>query len=767
MKHLSAIVIILITLAACTHRSEKTARWISAADPHANDTSTWVAFRTDFDVDKVPAEAIARIAADSKYWLWLNGEVVVREGGLKRGPNPNDTYYDAVDIAPYLKEGQNKMAVLLWYFGKDGFSHKSSGASGLIFDLKADGLDVVSDSTWLSRIHPAFETAMNPGPNYRLPESNIRFVASRDIPDWETCPMDSLTGFTPSVNLGSWGDAPWNELAERPIPQWKDYGVTEAPVEVVQEDGFTVYTARLPYNMQMTPVVTVSDPDGGTTLDIHTDHLYGGSEINLRAEYVTAPCDEARTYESPGWLSGEAIIVRVPAESRAKVTGISYRETGYASEPTGSFTSDNDFYNRFWQKGLRTLYVNMRDTYFDCPDRERAQWWGDATVLTGESFYTYDPSAHALMRKAIGELVGWQREDSTLFSPVPAGNFKDELPAQMLASVGWYGFWNYYLNTGDIETLRKIYEPVKKYLGVWNLEPGGLTIQRKGGWMWGDWGDNKDMRLIQAGWHYLALKGAAAMAAELGYDADNTAFEARMDSIANAFNACWNGKAYRHPDYTGETDDRVQALAVISGIASDDKYDAILDVFKTEFHASPYMEKYVMEALFNMGEGEYALQRTQRRFTPMVDDPERTTLFEDWMPGGAGGGSTNHAWSGGTLTVLGRNMCGVEPVEAGYKVFKVEPSPSGFGKADITVPSVAGDIRSAFETDSAAYTHTLTVPSGTRAVLALPVDIIAESVTVDGRAPSDEHSAGEYDVEGKVSLLLGPGSHTVTARKSK
>ncbi|MFR7465122.1 MAG: hypothetical protein ACLUVG_09725 [Phocaeicola vulgatus] len=29
-----------------------------------------------------------------------------------------------------------------------------------------------------------------------------------------------------------------------------------------------------------------------------------------------------------------------------------------------------------WEKSQRTLYITMRDTYMDCPDRERAQWWG-------------------------------------------------------------------------------------------------------------------------------------------------------------------------------------------------------------------------------------------------------------------------------------------------------------------------------------------------------------------------------------------------------
>ena len=73
----------------------------------------WIAFRKDIHLENVPSEALARISADSKYWLWVNGELAVFEGNLKRGPNPADSYFDSVDLAPYLKRGENRVALLL------------------------------------------------------------------------------------------------------------------------------------------------------------------------------------------------------------------------------------------------------------------------------------------------------------------------------------------------------------------------------------------------------------------------------------------------------------------------------------------------------------------------------------------------------------------------------------------------------------------------------------------------------------------------------
>jgi len=125
-----------------------------------NQSNTWIDFLKTVEISSVPSKAVAKIACDSKYWLWINGELVVFEGQLKRGPTPRDTYYDEVDLAPNLKPGKNTIAVLVWYFGKDGFSHKSSGQAGLVF--QCDELGIKSDKSWLTRLDNGFEQTNSP-----------------------------------------------------------------------------------------------------------------------------------------------------------------------------------------------------------------------------------------------------------------------------------------------------------------------------------------------------------------------------------------------------------------------------------------------------------------------------------------------------------------------------------------------------------------------------------------------------------------------------
>ena len=79
----------------------------------------WVCFRKNFEVDEIPSSAELDIVAESKYWL--------SDGGLKRGESPNTTYYDRCDATKYLKKGNNNISVLVWYYGKSGYSNVDSG----------------------------------------------------------------------------------------------------------------------------------------------------------------------------------------------------------------------------------------------------------------------------------------------------------------------------------------------------------------------------------------------------------------------------------------------------------------------------------------------------------------------------------------------------------------------------------------------------------------------------------------------------------------
>ncbi len=725
--------------------------------PTKRAANQWTCYRKVVHLEETPRQAVARIACDSKYWLWINGRLVVFEGQLKRGPTPEDTYYDRVELTGYLRKGENTVAVLLWYFGKHGFSHKSSGKSGLVFDATVDGKPLLSDRGWKAMIHPSFGNTGAPHPNMRLPESNIRFEAGKDIPGWQNPRFDD-SGWRAAAEYGRPPCGPWNRLIERPVPLWKDYGLKDyvnAGDLPAISDGSTI-KARIPYNAHVTPYLKVEAP-AGQTIDIRMDNYKGGGPPNVRAEYVTR--QGIQEYESLGWMNGHEVHYTMPAG--VKILALKYRETGYNAEFTGTFECDDDFLNRYRQKALRTLYVTMRDTYYDCPDRERAQWWGDMVNEMGEAFYALDPRSGHLAKKGILELANWQRKDNTIYSPIPAGNWNKELPMQMLNSVGYFGFWTYYLYTGDIATIRAVYPAVKRYMAVWQQGGDGLVVPRKGEWTWGDWGKNKDMTILFNGWFYLALKGQLNMARALGEEGDVEAIRGRMAGIERSFNRTfWTGKVYRSPGYKGQTDDRCHALAVLSGLAKPEQYGAIRQVFRTSYHSSPYMEKYVGEALYVMRFEDDAIARTKKRFKEMTDH-HYTTLWEDWRIGGSGGGTINHAWCGGALTLLSQYGAGIAPEKPGYETYHVFPQLGPLKRIRTTVPSVKGDIRVALADDKNSFAMTLTSPADTTAIIGIPKDAMSASTSIEANGTSVWRD-GKPDKRVQGLTFLEDGKHYVT-----
>ena len=131
-----------VTLTACGNRNAQ----IITTQEHIAD-GEWQCFRKDFSLLSASGASL-KIAADTKYWLWVNGKLVVREGGLKRGPNPTDSYCDIFDEVPNLKSGKNSIAVLVQYYGKNSFSHSPSATPGLWFELDTKFGKVVSDRSW-------------------------------------------------------------------------------------------------------------------------------------------------------------------------------------------------------------------------------------------------------------------------------------------------------------------------------------------------------------------------------------------------------------------------------------------------------------------------------------------------------------------------------------------------------------------------------------------------------------------------------------------
>lgn len=713
-------------------KSDWTAKWIWDKE-NLTEKNVWMCFNKQISLEKKPEKLVAHISADSKYWLYINGERVVYEGSVKRGPEKNSGYYDSIDIAPYLKEGSNSICALVWYWDNEtSYSYNSSGQGGFIFEAAGDGINIASDSSWKVKRHSAFIDSPLYPPNYRLPEYSICFDAREDMGDWINADYDtSLWENATEYAVG--GEGAYGKLYPRGIPFLKDYGLKEYENSGDYEN-YTVkklfgekITVDVPYNAQLTPYLKIVAP-AGKKIRITTENTLIGA---VSATYITKEGEQE--FETPGWFNGEHITYKIPRG--VEVISLMYRETGYNSSFCGDFRCDDEFLNSLWQKSLRTLYVTMRDNYMDCPDRERAQWWGDVTSEMIMTMYSMDADSYLLYQKGVEAMLSHIDDTKVLQTVVPISGDYFELPVQQLAGI--VGFLTYYEYTGDKAFLEKVYDASVDYLKLWEIGENKLVVHRSGSWDWPDWGSKADMTAIENAWVYYALSATEKMADVLGKDEDISFFAERKKTVAQGYKALWTEEGFKS-DEVKEPDDRANALAVLSGLAEKEQYETITNVLINTKNSSPYMEYYVLEALCKMGEYEAARDRIKDRYNDMMCE-DYSTLWEFWE---VWQGTKNHAWSGGPLVIMSKHFAGITPLEAGYEKVKIAPEYTLSDSMTCTVPSVKGLITLKYEKTDGEYVVDLSIPQGMNTVLYVPENAVV-NINKEAYYKNGEYVKGE------------------------
>lgn len=640
---------------------------------------SYVAFRKTVTAD-ADTEATAYISAVDKYVLWLNGEMVVLDGSLKRGPTPYDSYYDEIKLN--LKAGENTIAMLVAFNGRSGDSSivpvaqddegDDYNQAGMIFQMQVGDTLVVSDSSWKALRHPGYKNRVTAGkdyPNYTqmsmLAERNLYFDARDDIGAFMNPGFDD-SGWEDATPVGVAGQLPFGALYAAIIDPIKFDSISEFANagdyvgKELTED--TTLELLLPGNIQFTPYFELEAP-AGKRLTIYTDsYMDSDNNPNFKDTYVTA--EGVQHFENYAWRSGTKLYIQ--AEAGVKFTALGYRRSEFNGEQVGSFTSDNDSLNQLWQESLNTVAICMRDTFMDCPERERGPYMGDASNQIDAALYGYDQGGLDMTKKAILTCLGWTTESGAIPSRAPSVK-PQEIPNQSLAFMT--SAYHYWLASGDKQTMTDYYHAVVNYLKLYEME-NGLPVYRAGSWTWNDWGNKIDANLLQVGFYYYALNLTEKLAGDLGITEDEAFLTERMESIkASYHDAYYTPDGFKAPD-SKYIDDRANALLALSGLADESDYDLICNVVMSTYEASPFCEKYVLEALCVMGRTDLAVQRMLERYSGMLED-EYDTLWEKFTEPI---GTFNHGWSAAPMYILSKYVAGIQPTSGGYETYCIAPS---------------------------------------------------------------------------------------------
>lgn len=632
------------------------AQWIWTSDNKAKDQK--VIFRKKFSVPAIPKTAWAYISCDTKFWLWINGKMAVFEGCVFRESRNGCGYAEKVDLAPYLQEGENTLAALVWFYGNGGRNNTNSGEAGFIF--KCDTLKLYSDSSFLVKNHPAYVPTQPPHPAHLFGGENIGFDANLDVGDFTAADFDD-TGFAPATR---YPNTVWGDSLESELPLLAVYPKTELPF-INTEFGAV---AKLPYAMTMTVSFEI-EAEGSELVDIRTDRysINGGPgdehhKYNChRIEYI---CRRGKNhFDCLMYLYGEEVILSFP--ETVKLKKLFFTESGYATKQLGSFKTDDPLFNRLIEKSIRTLYVCMRNNFMDCPDRERGQWIGDVSVQAPQVFFVFDDAAKKLLKKSILDFIHLRKGD-VLVGNVPGQNFT-ELPGQSLVAISEFGLiGEYYHYTHDPEIPELVLDPMVNYLKLWELDEEGLLVPRQGNWRWFDHLWNVDGPVLENCLYVAAAKYALKMAEISGNHTYDEFLNERVHMLTeNIERKFWNGQFYASNAFV---DDRANAITILSGICPQERYAQIRKVLLTVFNSTPYFERFVLTALCEMGYIHDAYNRMMSRYYNLTMN-ENTTLWEDFYILG----TKNHAWSGCPLEIAYKYFLGLK-TEDGFKTYSINPA---------------------------------------------------------------------------------------------
>ena len=298
---------------------------------------------------------------------------------------------------------------------------------------------------------------------------------------------------------------------------------------------------------------------------------------------------------------------------------------------------------------------------------------------------------------------------------------------------------DYILYTGDLASVRRWYEPMKKNLlldavcenGLLDAEklPAGYNSPGFGkggkirdivdwpkcerdGYEFGVW------NLVPNCWQYIALRRAGEIAALLGEGKDVPVFRFAAERSRKAIraNMLKNGRFVDNPD-SDHTALHSCIFPVLWNVAEESEKAVHLAMLQNKGMAcSVFCAQFLLECCFRNGLADYGmsliLSDGLRSWNNMLAKGATITM-EVWDDTVEPCQDWSHPWGTAPANIIVRHIAGIRPLEPGFRKFIVEPQPAGLTHFHVKTPTPHGPA----ELEMSEPDHwKIVVPEGTSAL---------------------------------------------------
>lgn len=724
--------------------------WVAVPNVAPHDYSV-CHFRKSFSLDQKPSSFIIHVSADNRYKLYVNGTMV------SSGPARGDIYnwnYETVDIAPYLQQGSNTLAAIVWNFGEERQEAQISWQTAFILQGNAVNEKIVNtNASWLC-IQDSAYSALQPrliytyyaaGPTERIDYNYYPY-------DWTTVNYNDAT-WKPAQQLSNGlpkGVFFWSlgwMLVPRSIPQME---ITQQRLQQVRSStgmnvnggflkgnhGFTIpantklsllldqnfLTTAYPvlnFSKGKNAIISLSYAEGlyineGDKTDWRTQNQKGNRNetagkrfVGTKDELISAGKDD-QVFTSLLWRTYRYIKLDIETKNEVLIINDLYGlYEGYPFQFNAGFTSDDDTLNKILQTGWHTARLCAHETYMDCPYYEQLQYVGDTRIQALVSLY--NSGDDRLMRNAIEQICNSLMPEGITMSRYPTAHAQ-EIPTFSLIWISMlHDYWMYRGDTNFIRKQLPVTRMVLQFFAQFQQKDGSLKNVPY--WNFTDWVNDKgwnagiapfskdstsaamDLQLL------MAYEVAASLEKQAGMQSFADIYTNRIIQLKQSIQTnYWSPSKQLFGD-TKEKDTYSQhcnSLAILTNVINGTIASALAQKMISDTgmsKASVYFRYYLHMALAKAGLGNKYLDMLGKWKENLAMGMTTWAEIDDINRAR----SDCHAWGSSPNIELFRIVLGIDSDAPGFAKVKIEPHPGQLKNISGYMPHPKGKIIVAYK----------------------------------------------------------------------
>lgn len=753
-KTIALLVFCLLSFQAFAQTSSATkpwnAYWISMPGESLHGYGVYF-FRKSFKLAQKPSQFIVHVSADNRYKLFINGRLV------SLGPARGDLFhwnYETVNIAPYLHEGENTVASIVWNEGESRSEAQISYRTAFILQGVTTNEEIINtDTSWkvirdeshqplpVNLIYTYYVT----GPGELVDMNNYSsgwMEKSYDDKTWK--PAQQIFHGLPK-GVFEWSDG-WM-LVPRSIPQMELS--MQRLREVRKAEGIKLPTSFpgsktaivIPANISATllldqgfltnayPTILFSKGKNATVSLSYAEALYtieknngdwrsqnkkgnrnevDGKRFVGKEDRIISNGSAQQSFTSLWWRTYRYLQLKIETKDEPLTIDDIYATfTSYPFERKASFETGDKSVNDILDIGWRTARLCAAETYMDCPYYEQLQYIGDTRIQALVSLY--NSGDDRLMRNAIEQLDNSRMAEGITLSRFPSSNPQQIPPFSLWWIAMLHDYWMYRSDSIFVKSKLPGVRQVLNFFSKYQDKDGSLAHLPY--WNFTDWaeGKNWDKGVAPIGKNGnsapldLQLLWAYQLASELesflGMKEYSTLYKNNAEHLKNTIRKkYWSDEKKLFADTPEKNlfSQHTNSLAILTGVTLLNETKSIANKLISDSsltQATIYFKYYVHQALIKAGLGNNYLSWLG---VWKENIKQGMTTWAEISDINATR-SDCHAWGAHPNIEFFRTVLGIDAGAPGFRQVKIEPHLGTLQKISGSIPHPNGMIAVNYE----------------------------------------------------------------------